>query len=69
MERRQNTEWIGIRQRRVIDENDYYADRLYESQRAATAHARQLERQGKDVLVLPATREGGHRGYAAFFRR
>jgi hypothetical protein len=69
MERRGRAEWIKIRQRRVIDEKEYYADRLYETRRDATSYARQLQNQDKDVLVLGTTHEGGHRGYAVFVRR
>jgi hypothetical protein len=69
MERRPTTEWIKIRQRRVIDEREYYADRLYETRRDATSYARQLQNQEKDVLVLGTAHEGGHRGYAVFVRR
>ncbi|MBT0732619.1 hypothetical protein KH990_04450 [Methanoculleus bourgensis] len=69
MERRPKTEWIKIRQRRVVDETEYYADRLYETQQAAKTYARQLQYQGKDVLVFGTASEGGHRGYAAFVRR
>ena len=69
MERRPGTEWIRIRQRRVVDEVEYYADRLYESQHAASSYARQLQHRGNDVLVLPTAHEGGHRGYAVFVRK
>ena len=69
MQRRPEANWIKIRQRRVIDEKEYYADRLYTTQQAAATYARQLDRQGKEVLILPVTREGGVRGYAAFVRR
>ena len=69
MERRSETEWIKIRQRRVIDEAEYYADRLYETQRAATTYARQLQGRGDEVIVLPTVHAGGHRGYAVFVRR
>ncbi|MBA7486702.1 hypothetical protein ES707_22263 [subsurface metagenome] len=69
MERRPKTEWIKIRQRRVIDEREYYADRLYETQHAASSYAQQLQHRGEDVLILATTREGGHRGYAVFVRR
>ena len=69
MERRPKAEWIKIRQRRVIDENEYYADRLYETQQAAKTYAQQLQHRGEDVVVLATAREGGLRGYAAFVRR
>ena len=69
MERRGRAEWIKIRQRRVVDETEYYADRLYETQQAAKTYARQLQYQGKDVLVFGTASEGGHRGYAVFVRR
>ena len=69
MERRSGADWIGIRQRRVIGEKEYYADRLYETQQAAKTYAQQLERRGKDVQVLRTVTEGGRRGYAVFFER
>ncbi|HOB17750.1 MAG TPA: hypothetical protein PKK74_03535 [Candidatus Methanoculleus thermohydrogenotrophicum] len=69
MGQRPKTEWIRIRQRRVVDEAEYYADRLYETQQAAKAYARQLQHHGKEVLVFRTACEGGHRGYAAFVRR
>ena len=69
MERRSGSNWIGIRQRRVIDGRDYYADRLYETQQAARTYARQLEHRGMDVHVLSTASEGGHRGYAVFFEK
>ncbi|ABN58416.1 MULTISPECIES: hypothetical protein [Methanoculleus] len=69
MDRSSRENWIRIRQRRAIDGREYYADRLYETQQAATAHAQQLERRGDDVLVLGTATEGGHRGYAVFVER
>ncbi|WP_332448602.1 hypothetical protein [Methanoculleus sp.] len=69
MERRSEAGWIKIRQRRVIDGAEYYAERLYETQHAAGSYARLLEHRGSDVLVLPTAHEGGHRGYAVFIRR
>ena len=69
MERKSGADWIGIRQRRVIDGREYYADRLYETQHAASSYARQLRHQEDDVLILPTAHEGGHRGYAVFVKR
>jgi hypothetical protein len=69
MERRAGTEWIRIRQRRIVDGGEYYAERLYEEKRPADAYARQMQQQGRDTLVLPTAHEGGHRGYAVFVRR
>ncbi|MDD3070167.1 MAG: hypothetical protein PHX88_03115 [Methanoculleus horonobensis] len=69
MDRRPMPDWIGIRQRRVIDEREYYAERLYETQQAAKTYAQQLEHRGKDVHVLRTATEGGCRGYAVFFER
>jgi len=69
MERRSEAGWIKIRQRRIIDEAEYYADRLYETQHAAGSYARQLQHRESDVLVLPTAHEGGHRGYAVFVKR
>ncbi len=69
MERPGRAEWIKIRQKRIIDDKEYYADRLYKIRRDATSYARLLQNQDKDVLVLGTTHEGGHRGYAAFVRR
>mgnify|MGYP001179413973 CR=1 FL=1 len=69
MERRPGTEWIRIRQRRVVDGKEYYAERLYEEKRPADAYARQMQQRGRDALALPTTHEGGHRGYAVFVRR
>ena len=69
MDRRSGADWIGIRQRRVIDGREYYADRLYETQQAAKAYAQKLERGGKDVHVLRTATEGGRRGYTVFFER
>ena len=69
MERRPGTEWIRIRQQRVVDGEEYYAERLYETRRPADAYARQVQQQGRDALVLPTSHEGGHRGYAVFVRR
>lgn len=69
MDRSSRENWIRIRQRRAIDGREYYADRLYETQQAAKTYARQLQYQGKDVLVFGTASEGGHRGYAAFVRR
>ncbi|MDV2481086.1 hypothetical protein F8E02_03485 [Methanoculleus sp. Wushi-C6] len=69
MERRANAEWVRIRQRRVIDDGEYYAERLYETRQAATSYAREAQRLGKEVLVLPTASEGGHRGYAVFVER
>lgn len=69
MRRHPRAGWISIRQRRVVDHIEYYADRLYETQQAAKTYARQLQYQGKEVLVFRTATEGGHRGYAAFVRR
>jgi len=69
MERRGRAEWIKIRQRRVIDEKEYYADRLYETRRDANSYARLLQNHDRDALVFGTTHEGGHRGYAVFVRR
>ena len=69
MERRSEAGWIKIRQRRIIDEAEYYADRLYETQQAAKTYAQKLEHGGKDVHVLRTATEGGRRGYAVFFER
>ena len=69
MDRRSGADWIGIRQRRVIDGREYYADRLHETQQTARAYAQKLECQGKDVHILRTATEGGHRGYAVFFER
>ncbi|NLA30319.1 MAG: hypothetical protein GX880_00680 [Methanomicrobiales archaeon] len=69
MKRGPKSEWIKIRQRRIVDGVEYYADRLYETQQAARTHARQLEYRGKDLLVFGTATEGGHRGYAVFVRR
>ncbi|HOB06709.1 MAG TPA: hypothetical protein PK196_00570 [Methanoculleus sp.] len=70
MDRGSKTDWIRIRQRRVIDGQDYYADRLYETQQAAWTYARQLETRGAtDVRVLRTATEGGYHGYAAFVKR
>jgi len=69
MERRPNTEWVRIRQRRIIDEKEYYAERLYETQQAAKTYARQLQYRGTDALVFATASEGGYRGYAVFVRR
>lgn len=69
MKRRSEKEWISIRQRRIVDDVAYYADRLYETQRAARSYAQQLQHRGNDVLVLNTHSEGGYRGYAVFVRR
>ena len=69
MDWRSGADWIGIRQRRVIDGREYYADRLYETQQTAKTYAQQLERREKDVHVLRTATEGGRRGYAVFFER
>ncbi|MDN7011753.1 hypothetical protein FGW20_01595 [Methanoculleus sp. FWC-SCC3] len=69
MDRRSGTDWIRIRQRRVIDGRECYAERLYETQQAAKTYAQQLERQGEDVHVFRAATEGGNRGYAVFVER
>lgn len=69
MERGPKAAWIKIRQRREIEGGEYYAERLYETRQAASTYARQVQQQGKDVLVLPTAHEGGHRGYAVFVGR
>lgn len=69
MRRHPRDEWIKIRQRRVVDEIEYYADRLYKTQTAANSYAKKLRHQGKEVLVFRTIAEGGRRGYASFVRR
>ncbi len=67
--RRGEAPWTRIRQRRLFDGADFYAERLFETQQAARSYAHLLESRGGIVQVAPSHTEGGKRGYAVFVRR
>jgi hypothetical protein len=60
---------MRIRQRKIVNGEEYFADRMHQNQRDASGYAQLLERQGRRVHAVRDHHEGGHRGYAVFVRK